>query len=100
MQTFVEFLIELEQNISFDPANDTTASLVAKAKQAFKMASSSPERALRARQQSISDKQKAIKTDTNDPLANERLTIKKSEDRVARMKMNLARKEKNTGAAA
>jgi uncharacterized small protein (DUF1192 family) len=57
------------------------------------MASSSPERALRKRQQSIGDASKELKAKQDDPLANEKLQVKKMEERIARMKMDIARKE-------
>ncbi len=97
MLSFIEYLVELEQSISFDPTKDTASDVTAMAKQALKIASSSPERALRARSQSIGDKKKIIQSDKEDPLAKEKLQIKKMEERIARMKMNVARKEKSIG---
>jgi len=93
VNSFIEHLMELEQNISFDPETDTPADLVAKAKQSYKIAAGSPERAIRARQQAIGDREKELRGDKEDPLARERLQITKLEQQIARLKMNLARKE-------
>ena len=91
--TFKEYLSEVEQTISFDPENETPEEVAKRAKLASRKAASSPERAIRMRQQNIKDKSAAIKQDEDDQFANERLAIKKMEERIARMKMMLARKE-------
>ncbi len=100
MISFIEYLVELEQSISFDPTKDTASDVTSMAKQALKIAASSPERALRARSQMIGDKKKTIQADKEDPLSKEKLQIKKMEERIARMKMNVARKEKSIGGEA
>ena len=91
--TFKEYLSEVEQTISFDPENETPEEVAKRAKLASRKAAASPERAIRMRQQDIKDKSATIKQDTDDQFANERLAIKKMEERIARMKMMLARKE-------
>ncbi len=93
MVSFIEYLIELEQTISFDPVNDAPADVVAKVKQAQKIASASPERALRKRQQAIGDAAGELKSKRDDPLANDKLQVKKMEERITRLKMSIARKE-------
>lgn len=91
--SFIDYLVEVEQTISFDPEAETPAEIIKKAQLAQRQAAASPERALRARQQAIKDKTKVIKDNPADPFERERLQIKNMEERIAKMKMALARKE-------
>lgn len=90
---FIEFLTEVDLNISYNPAKETPSQLIAKAKQAAKMANN-PVRYQRTRQDEIKDKTKEIASQTNDPLESFRLQIKSLEQRLARMKLALVQKEK------
>ena len=98
--SFKEYLVEIEQNISFDPEKETPEELAKRVKQAHRVSAASPDRAIRQRQQNIKDKSAELKANPDDPLAQERLAIKKMEERIAKMKMLLARKEKMMGARA
>lgn len=94
----LEYLLqEVELNVSFDPEKETPADVVQKAKMAQRMGSANPERAIRQRQQDIQQQKKAITADDaaegKDPLDPLRVQIKNMEERLARMKMQLARKE-------
>lgn len=96
--TFIDYLVEVEQTLSFDPEKETPDELVKRAKQAMRVGAASPERALRAQQQEIKNQTADLKANKDDPFARERLQIKQMEDRIARMKMLLARKEQMAGA--
>jgi len=91
--SFKEYLQEVEQTISFDPGKESPEELVRRAKQTYRMSANQPARAIRSRQQDIASQEKAIKAQPDDPLAADRLAIKKMEERIARMKMALSRKE-------
>ena len=98
MNSFLDYLAEIEQNISFDPEKETPEEFAKRAKVAHRIAGNQPDRALRIRRQNIKDKSAELKGNPNDPLANERLAIKKMEERIAKMKISLARKEDMTQA--
>jgi hypothetical protein len=93
METFKDFLTELEQNISFDPEEESPEEFAKRAKLAHRQAGHSPSRAIKLRQQNIKDKTAQLKANPNDPLAKDRLAVKKMEERLVRMKIMLARKE-------
>lgn len=89
---FIEFLTEVDLNISYNPAKETPQQLIAKAKKASKTANN-PVSYQRQREQEIRNKTKEIASQTTDPLEPIRLQIKSLEQRLARMKMALAQKE-------
>lgn len=93
--TFKEYLAEVQQTVTFDPTKETPDQVLKKVRQADRTATASPERAIRAQQQDIKDQTAALKTDKNDPFARDRLQIKQLEQRIAQLKMVLARKEAN-----
>jgi hypothetical protein len=90
---FIEFLLtEVEMNLSFNPDKESTQDIVAKAKQASRMGAANPQRAIRQRQLNIKDKLHSIAA-SDDPLEPQRIAIAKLEEKIAKMKMALARKE-------
>lgn len=96
--TFTQYLLtEVDLNVSFDPATDTPADVAKKAKMTQRMGATSPDRVIRQRQQDIQKQKKAITADDEaegqDPLDPLRLQIKTMEERLTRMKMQLAKKE-------
>jgi len=96
--SFKEYLVEIEQNISFDPEAETPEELAKRVRQAHRVAGNSPGRTLRDRQKAIKAKSADLKVNKDDPLAQDRLAIKNMEERIVKMKMLLARKEQQMGA--
>jgi len=86
-------LSELDLNVGIDPNDMSVQDAVKKVKGVYKTAAASPSRAMKMRQQALSQQKKEIQQSENDPLQGERLAIQTLEDRLAKMKMSLAKKE-------
>lgn len=94
MQTFIDYLLEQNVNVTLD-AKDPAGSL-AKAKEMLRMSDKNPQRAIKQRQMNIKDGKKVADATGDKDEAN----IKNMEDKVARMRMMSAKKKERAEAAA
>lgn len=95
---FKNFLQEVELNVGIDPQKMSAADAINMVKQKYKMGAANPARAIKQKQQDIASQEKELKANPDDPLANDKLAIKALEQKLARMKIVLARKEEQLAA--
>lgn len=90
---FTNFLLkEVEMNLSFDPEKESPQEIMQKARNAARVGGQNPQRLIKQRKQNIKTKMRNI-AQADDPLENDRMAIKKLEQRLVQMKQVLARKE-------